>query len=73
MMKNMVKLECVISDKSYNLLCENDSPLVHLKEALFEFSKYVGKIEDQIKAAQEQQAQSEKLVEEPKAEEIKAE
>jgi len=31
-----------------------DSPVEHVKQALFEFIKYVGQVEDAIKASQEQ-------------------
>jgi hypothetical protein len=54
MLKNIVKLELKIGDKIYQFLCDNDSPLEYVKEALFQFQKYVGCIEDQIKAQQEQ-------------------
>ncbi len=79
MMKNMVKLEHVIGDRVFHFLCDNDSPLNEVKDAVLEFLKYVGKIEDQVKA---QQAQAEaqkaadeaaKVAEESKVEELKAE
>lgn len=53
MLKNIIKLECKIGEKMYQLLCDNDSPLEHLKEVLFQFQKYVGQIEDNIKAQRE--------------------
>ncbi len=52
MLKNIVKLECAIGEKQYQLLCDNDSPLTNVKEALFQFLKYIGQIEDQVKASQ---------------------
>jgi len=72
MMKNIVRLEYVVADKAYHLLCDNDSPLVHLKEALFEFLKHVGRIEDQIQS-QQAHAEAQKAAEEPKSEELKVE
>lgn len=52
MLKNVSKLEHKIGDKVYHLLCDTDSPLVDVKEALFEFVKFIGKIEDDAKAQQ---------------------
>jgi hypothetical protein len=52
MLKNISKLECKIGEKSYQLLCEMDSPTGDVKQALFEFLKYVGQVEDAIKASQ---------------------
>ncbi len=63
MLKNIVKLECIIENKVYQLLCDNDSPLHHLKEVLFQFQKYVGQLEDDVKAQREAQ-------EHPKVEDI---
>lgn len=34
-------------------MCDQDSPLHHVKEALFQFQKYIGQIEDQVKAQAE--------------------
>ena len=72
MMKNIVRLEHVVADRQYHLLCDNDSPLVHLKEAIFEFLKHIGRIEDQVKA-QQVELEAKKASEEPKVEELKAE
>ncbi len=52
MLKNISQLEVMIKDKFYRLNCDIDSPLEHVKEALFQFQKYIGYIEDQIKANQ---------------------
>ena len=54
MLKNISKLECIIENKTYNFLCDTDASLTHVKEALFQFLKYVGQVEDQVKAAQAQ-------------------
>jgi hypothetical protein len=51
MLKNISKLEFQISDKSYHFLCDQDSPIDHVKEALFQFSKFIGQFEDGIKKA----------------------
>ncbi len=66
MIKNISKLELQIGEKNYQLLLDSDSPLGHVKEALFQFQKYVGQIEDQVKAQQEQQKLAqEKIAEVP--------
>ncbi len=63
MLKNIVKLECKIGEKIYQLFCDNDSPLEHLKEAFFQFQKFVGQIEDNVKAQKEAQKQAEEPIE----------
>lgn len=55
MLSNLVKLEHAIEGKVYQLFLNADSPLNHVKEALFQFSSYIGKIEEQVKAQQESQ------------------
>lgn len=52
MLKNKSHLEITISGKDYSLVCEHDSPLPDVKEALFYFLKYVGNVEDAVKAMQ---------------------
>lgn len=54
MLKNLVKLEHIVANKAIHLLCDNDAPLASVKEALCQFLKYIGQIEDQVKAQQEQ-------------------
>lgn len=55
MLKNISQLECKIGEKIYHLLCDMDSPLPHVKEAILQFLKYVQYVEDQVK---EQQAKA---------------
>jgi hypothetical protein len=55
MLKQISQLECVIADKIYQFTCSPDSSIEHVKEALFQFLKFVGQIEDNAKAAQEVQ------------------
>jgi len=55
MLKNIVKLEHKVADKVYTLILDNDSPLEHVKEVLFQFQKYIGMIEDQVKSQKESQ------------------
>jgi len=47
MIKNVSKLEIYVDNRIYELYCDSNSPLKDLKEALFQFQKYVGNIEDQ--------------------------
>lgn len=56
MQKMLTQLEFKVADKIYHFVCAPDSPLEHVKEALFQFTKYVGSIEDTIKAQQAEQA-----------------
>ncbi len=65
MIKNLVGIEFKAEDRIIKLICDNDCPLTHLKEALFQFQKYVGQIEDQIKISQEK-VEAEKLEKECK-------
>jgi hypothetical protein len=51
MLSSISKLELAIAGKTYQLLCDADSPLEHVKEVLFQFTKFVGQIEDQVKSA----------------------
>lgn len=68
MQKLITRLEHTIGEKVYHLTCDTDSPINHVKDALFYFMKHVGQIEDAIKAQQEKE-----LVEKSKQEELKQE
>jgi hypothetical protein len=70
MLKNLSKLELEIGNKMYQLLCENDSPIEHVKEALFQFQKYIGQIEDQVKATKKAQEEEAKKKEQEKSPEV---
>ena len=50
MLKNLSQLELIIEDKICRFMCDFDTPLTHVKEALFQFQKYIGQIEDAAKA-----------------------
>ena len=52
MIKNISKIEVVVGEKTYQLLCELDSPIEHVKEAIFQMGKFVGQIEDNIRKSQ---------------------
>lgn len=67
MLKNISRLKCEVDGKEYVLLCDQDSPLLHVKEALFQFQKYVGQIEDQIRSQQEKSEPEKKEEAKPEA------
>jgi len=55
MFKNLAGLECKVNEEVIKLICGSNCPLAHIKEAIFQFSKYIGQIEDQAKQAQEKE------------------
>ena len=63
MITNIVKIEHKVNDKVFHLLCDNDTPLIIVREALFQFLKIIGQIEDEIKANQETKAEEKKVEE----------
>jgi hypothetical protein len=73
MQKMLTQLEFKVAEKVYHFVCDPDSPIEHVKEALFQIGKYVGAIEDAIKAQQAKDAQSktEELSKQPANEPIK--
>jgi hypothetical protein len=54
MQKNICQLEAKVGEKVFHLLCEQDSPLAYVKEALFQYLKYVGQLEDNAKKLEEE-------------------
>jgi len=68
MLKNISRLEHKIGERLYHLTCDMDSPLLDVKEAVFQFLKYIGQCEDSVKSQEEA-----KKVEDPKIEEAKIE
>ncbi len=61
MLKNIVKLEFQVAEKIYQFICDNDSPLEHVKEALFQCQKLVGQMEDNAKAQIEAKKEEEEI------------
>ncbi len=53
MLKNLSQLEHIAENKICRFICDNDTPIHLVKEALFQFQKYIGQLEDQAKAQQE--------------------
>lgn len=53
MFQTLAKFEVIIENKTYHFLCDPNSSIDHVKEALFQIQKGVATLEDQIKSAQE--------------------
>lgn len=70
MLKNLTRLECKIGERVFHFYTEIDVTLDHVKEALFQFQKMVGQIEDRILEAQKLK-DAQKQPEEPAKEEVK--
>jgi len=69
MLKNIVKFEVQIGEKIYHLLCDNDSPINDVKEALFQITKAVAEVEQKITALNKQAQEESKPAEVPEQEE----
>jgi len=50
MLKALVSLEHVVEGKVYTLICANDSPVHHVKEALLKFLGHCATVEEAEKA-----------------------
>ncbi len=74
MLKNCTRLECIVNDKTGHFYCDMDTPLLVVKEMIFQFQKYVGLIEDQIRAQEEakkaQEAKEPEFIEELETSEV---
>lgn len=57
MLSQLSVLAHKVGNNAYHFLCDPNSPLPEIKDALFQFTKYVGQLEDQMKAQQEAAAQ----------------
>jgi len=73
MLKNIAQLEVKINERIHKFLTDHDAPLPEVKEALFQFLKYIGHIEDSVKEHQEKikKEAEDKASEEPKTDEVK--
>lgn len=60
MLKTLAQLKCIVNGKECQFLCDNDMSVEAVKEALFQFQKYVGQIEDNAKSQKEAQEAAEK-------------
>ncbi len=61
MLKVKSCLEIEVNGRKYEFYCQPDSPIEHAKEAVFQFSKYLGQIEDNAKAQLTDKEQTEKI------------
>ncbi len=71
MLKNCTRLECVVNEKTAHFYCDIDTQLEVVKEMLFQFQKYVGHVEDQVRAnaeAEKAKEQPDLAIEEPQPE-----
>lgn len=50
MLRNCTRLECVVENKMAHFYCDMDTPLHVVKEMVFQFQKFVGQVEDQVRA-----------------------
>lgn len=53
MLKNITQLVHKVGSRSYQLLCDSDSPLVEVKDALVQFMGYAANVENAAKASSE--------------------
>lgn len=53
MLRNLCELSHQVENKVCRLIMDNDTPIHFIKEALFQFQKYIGAVEDAAKAQQE--------------------
>lgn len=65
MLKNLCQLEHVVSDKICRFICDNDTDINIIKEALFQFQKFIGTVEDAAKAQQTTQPVDPAIAEAP--------
>jgi len=52
MLKNVTQMTVQVGEKIFHMICDHDSPINHVKEALFQFMKIVGEAEQRAKEAQ---------------------
>lgn len=55
MLKNLSQLEFKIAERVYHFVCDPNAPLHEVKDALFNFMKYIGQVEDNFKNQQSAQ------------------
>lgn len=64
MLSNLVQLKHIVGEKAIHLICDNDTEIPSIREALCKFLSYVQQVEDKVK--EQQAAQQTKPVEEIK-------
>lgn len=67
MIKNISQMKCLVNGKEHFLTCDMDCSTIEVKEALYQFLKYVGQVEDHYaeKLKEEQDSKVEILEETP--------
>jgi|HubBroStandDraft_2_1064218.scaffolds.fasta_scaffold384328_2 hypothetical protein len=68
MLTNLVRFEMKSAERVYHFLCDNNSPISEVKEAIFQLTNMVAQVEANIEAAKKAQEDS-KQAEVPQAEE----
>lgn len=66
MLKNISSLKIIINGEEHQYLCNQNCTLPDVKEALFQFLKYVGNVQDSLVATQQEQAKVDPPPEEQK-------
>lgn len=56
MIKTLSQIEINVENKICRFIVDHDTPLTHVKEALFQMQKYIGQIEDSVKSKVEEEA-----------------
>jgi hypothetical protein len=58
MLKELFQIEQIVANKVCHFVCEKDTDINIIKEALFQFQKFIGTVEDVAKANQANAAAS---------------
>ena len=72
MIKSKSILESIVEGRVSHWHVDADCPLAVAKEMLYQFQKYIGQIEDAVKAQQEKEAAEKAAAEEKPVEEVKS-
>ena len=54
---NLAIFTCKINEKTFEFACDPQAQITDAKEALFQYMKYLGQLEDQLKAQAETKAE----------------
>lgn len=69
MQKQLTQIEVKICDKVYQFICDPDSPLAHVKEALFHVIKHVISVQEKIESEKTSIPEQDAPIQEIKSEE----
>lgn len=74
MQKNVTQLKCIVNSKEIIVTCDVDCSTHEVKEALYQFLKYVGQVEDNhAQKLKEEQDSKVEILDDSKHEEIMVE